>query len=66
LQGQGYQGFGGFDSTIFEDFGDILGNFFGFNFQNSLAVKVRPGQESSPAGIWLLKSELAWKKQPPE
>ena len=29
LRGEGFQGF---NSTIFEDFEDILGNFFGFNF----------------------------------
>lgn len=29
LRGEGFQGF---NSTVFEDFEDILGNFFGFNF----------------------------------
>ncbi|MGA2360965.1 MAG: molecular chaperone DnaJ [Candidatus Aminicenantales bacterium] len=32
LRGEGFQGFSGFDSTVFEDFEDILGNFFGFSF----------------------------------
>jgi len=32
LRGGGYQGFSGFDSSVFEDFEDILGNFFGFSF----------------------------------
>jgi len=32
LRGEGFQGFSGFNPTIFEDFEDILGNFFGFNF----------------------------------
>lgn len=32
LRGQGFQGFSGFDSSVFEDFEDILGNFFGFSF----------------------------------
>jgi molecular chaperone DnaJ len=32
LRGEGFSGFQGFDSSIFEDFEDILGNFFGFNF----------------------------------
>lgn len=32
LQGHGYEGFSGFDSSIFQDFEDILGNLFGFNF----------------------------------
>lgn len=32
LRGEGYQGFSGFDSSVFEDFEDILGNLFGFSF----------------------------------
>lgn len=32
LKGEGYSGFTGFDSSIFGDFEDILGNFFGFSF----------------------------------
>jgi molecular chaperone DnaJ len=32
LRGKGYQDFSGFDSSVFEDFEDILGNFFGFSF----------------------------------
>jgi molecular chaperone DnaJ len=32
LRGEGFQGFSGFNSTVFEDFEDILGNFFGFSF----------------------------------
>ncbi|MDI6845920.1 MAG: molecular chaperone DnaJ [Candidatus Saccharicenans sp.] len=32
LQGHGYEGFHSFDSSIFQDFEDILGNFFGFSF----------------------------------
>jgi molecular chaperone DnaJ len=34
LRGEGFQGFSGFDSSVFEDFEDILGNFFGFSFGN--------------------------------
>jgi len=34
LRGQGYAGFPGFDSSAFEGFEDILGNFFGFNFSD--------------------------------
>lgn len=30
LRGEGFTGFSGFDSSVFEDFEDILGNFFGF------------------------------------
>jgi molecular chaperone DnaJ len=32
LRGEGFQGFSGFDSSVFGDFEDILGNFFGFSF----------------------------------
>ncbi len=32
LRGEGFSGFSGFDASIFEDFEDILGNFFGFSF----------------------------------
>lgn len=32
LRGGGFQGFSGFDPSVFEDFEDILGNFFGFSF----------------------------------
>jgi len=32
LRGEGFGGFQGFDSSIFGDFEDILGNFFGFSF----------------------------------
>jgi molecular chaperone DnaJ len=32
LRGEGFTGFTGFDSSIFRDFEDILGDFFGFSF----------------------------------
>ncbi|MFQ6069695.1 MAG: molecular chaperone DnaJ [Candidatus Aminicenantales bacterium] len=32
LRGEGFTGFSGFNSSIFEDFEDILGSFFGFSF----------------------------------
>ncbi len=32
LRGEGFTGFTGFDSSIFGDFEDILGDFFGFSF----------------------------------
>jgi len=32
LRGEGFAGFSGFNSSIFEDFEDILGNFFGIGF----------------------------------
>ncbi len=30
LRGEGFTGFSGFDSTVFDEFADILGSFFGF------------------------------------
>ncbi len=30
LRGEGFSGFSGFNASVFEDFEDILGNFFGF------------------------------------
>ena len=34
LRGEGFGGFSGFNSSIFADFEDILGNFFNFGFEN--------------------------------
>ncbi len=34
LRGEGFGGFSGFQSSIFSDFEDILGNFFGFGFDD--------------------------------
>ncbi len=34
LRGEGFRGFSGFNSSIFSDFEDILGNFFNFGFEN--------------------------------
>jgi molecular chaperone DnaJ len=41
LRGQGFQGFSGFDSSVFEDFEDILGNFFGFSFGDFFGARDR-------------------------
>ena len=59
------QGFSGFDSSVFEDFEDILGNFFGFSIGDlfggrggarrsrgrDLALEVEIGLEEAAAGI---------------
>lgn len=47
LRGEGFQGFSGFDSSVFEDFEDILGNFFGFSFGNIFGggERRRPGRQ---------------------
>ncbi len=44
LRGEGFAGFPGFDSTIFQDFEDILGNFFGFGFGDIFGT--RTGQRA--------------------
>jgi molecular chaperone DnaJ len=41
LRGEGFQGFSGFDSSVFGDFEDILGNFFGFSFGDLFGGRVR-------------------------
>ncbi len=41
LRGEGFGGFSGFDSSIFEDFEDILGNFFGFGFGDIFGARTR-------------------------
>ena len=40
LRGEGFQGFSGFDSSVFGDFEDILGNFFGFSFGDLFGGRV--------------------------
>lgn len=67
LRGEGFQGFSGFDSSVFGDFEDILGNFFGFSFGDffsgragrqgsrrggrDLALEVEIGLEEAAAGV---------------
>ncbi len=41
LRGEGYSGFTGFNSSIFEDFEDILGNFFNFGFGDLFGTRQR-------------------------
>jgi molecular chaperone DnaJ len=41
LRGEGFGGFTGFNSSIFEDFEDILGNFFNFGFGDIFGSRVR-------------------------
>lgn len=52
LRGEGFGGFSGFNSSIFEDFEDILGNFFSFGFgdffgttQQSRAQYIKRGRD---------------------
>lgn len=41
LRGQGINGFSGFNSSIFEEFEDILGDFFGFGFGDFFGTRKR-------------------------
>lgn len=41
LRGEGFSGFSGFDSSIFGDFEDILGNLFGFSFGDFFGTRDR-------------------------
>lgn len=41
LRGEGFSGFTGFDSSIFEDFEDILGSFFDFGFGDFFGTRSR-------------------------
>jgi molecular chaperone DnaJ len=53
LRGEGFQGFSGFDSSVFEDFEDILGNFFGFNFGDFFGGRSRGRQRQSGRDLGL-------------
>lgn len=41
LYGEGYGGFSGFNSSVFQDFEDILGNFFNFGFGDIFGTSAR-------------------------
>jgi molecular chaperone DnaJ len=41
LRAEGFRGFSGFNSSIFEDFEDILGNFFSFSFGDFFGTQHR-------------------------
>ncbi len=50
LRGEGFTGFSGFDSSVFEDFQDILGNFFGFSFGDFFGVRDQQRRSASRRG----------------
>jgi molecular chaperone DnaJ len=50
LRGEGFTGFEGFDSSIFGDFQDILGSFFGFSFSDFFGTGRRTGRRTAQAG----------------
>jgi molecular chaperone DnaJ len=57
LRGEGFQGFSGFDSSVFEDFEDILGNFFGFSFGDFFGGRTR-GRQRQPGRDLGLEVEI--------
>jgi len=50
LRGEGFAGFSRFDSSIFQDFEDILGNFFGFGFGDIFGMRTGQGAYSPRRG----------------
>jgi len=63
LRGQGFQGFSGFDPSVFEDFEDILGNFFGFSFGDFFGAGSRRRRpQGIAAGTWASRSKSAWRR----
>ncbi len=50
LRGEGFRGFSGFDSSIFEDFEDILGNFFDLGFGDLFGIRSRARAYSPKKG----------------
>jgi molecular chaperone DnaJ len=50
LRGEGFSGFSGFDSSIFADFEDILGNFFGFTFGSFFGGREKAGNSGRQRG----------------
>lgn len=50
LRGEGFGGFSSFNSSIFEDFEDILGNFFNFGFGDIFGTRSRSRQSYPQRG----------------
>ncbi len=50
LRHEGFGGFSGFDPSTFEDFEDILGNFFGFSFGDLFGGGTRSGRRRKQRG----------------
>jgi molecular chaperone DnaJ len=66
LRGRGYPGFEGFDASIFEDFQDVLGSFFGFSFGDFFGGERRPRRRAGRPGRDLaleleITLEEAWR-----
>ncbi len=59
LKQEGFGGFSGFDSSIFSDFEDILGNFFGFNFGSFFGGRQRREEYSERGKDLVLELDIS-------
>jgi molecular chaperone DnaJ len=58
LRGQGFSGFSGFNASIFDDFEDILGNFFNFGFGDIFGTRSRNRAYAKSGRDMALEMEL--------
>ncbi len=58
LRGQGYSGFSGFNTSVFDDFEDILGNFFNFGFGDIFGTRTRSRSYAKNGRDMALEMEL--------
>lgn len=58
LRGQGFSGFSGFNTSVFDDFEDILGNFFNFGFGDIFGTRSRNRSHPRTGRDMALEMEL--------
>jgi molecular chaperone DnaJ len=58
LRGQGFSAFSGFNASIFDDFEDILGNFFNFGFGDIFGTRSRNKSYAKSGRDMALEMEL--------
>lgn len=62
LRGEGFTGFSGFNSSIFEGFEDILGNFFNFGFGDIFGTRQRRSSYPRRGRDLALELEISLKE----
>ena len=62
LRGEGFSGFSGFNSSIFGDFEDILGNFFGFGFGDIFGTGRQRAQNQRRGRDLALEYEISFEE----
>lgn len=62
LRGEGFSGFSGFNSSIFGDFEDILGNFFGFGFGDIFGTGRQRTQQQRRGRDLALEYEISFEE----